>query len=218
MVHDLNIWTALVAFATAAGLLTIIPGLDTMLVLRTAIAEGRHRAMGAGLGICAGCLVWGLLVSVDLGAILTVSTVAYSILRLIGACYLVYLGARLLLCRQPPPSNETETADDLDQSNGRTFSWFVRGFLTNLLNPKVGVFYVTFLPQFVPTGVNVVGFSVLLALIHGVEGILWFAAITLSAQSFKRWLRQPVILTWLNRVTGGAFVCFGVRLAFDQKR
>jgi threonine/homoserine/homoserine lactone efflux protein len=81
-----------------------------------------------------------------------------------------------------------------------------------------GVFYVTFLPQFVPTGVNVVGLSVLLALIHGVEGILWFAAITLSAQSFKRWLRQPVILTWLNRVTGGAFVCFGVRLAFDQKR
>jgi threonine/homoserine/homoserine lactone efflux protein len=88
--HDLNIWTALVAFATAAGLLTIIPGLDTMLVFRTAIAEGRHRAMGVGLGICAGCLVWGLLVSVGLGAILAVSTVAYSILRLIGACYLVY--------------------------------------------------------------------------------------------------------------------------------
>ena len=133
--HDLNIWTALVAFATAAGLLTIIPGLDTMLVLRTAIAEGRPRAMGAGLGICAGCLVWGLLVSVGLGAILTVSTVAYSILRLIGACYLVYLGARLLMYRQPQPS--AETTDDLHHSNGRTFSWFVRGFLTNLLNPKV---------------------------------------------------------------------------------
>ena len=103
-------------------------------------------------------------------------------------------------------------------SNGGTFSWFVRGFLTNLLNPKVGVFYVTFLPQFVPSGVNVVGFSVLLALIHGAEGILWFAAITLSAQSFIRWLRRPAILTWLNRVTGGAFVVFGVRLAFDQRR
>jgi threonine/homoserine/homoserine lactone efflux protein len=216
MTHHLNVWTALVAFATAAGLLTIIPGLDTMLVLRTAIAEGRHRAMGAGLGICAGCLVWGLLVSVGLGAILTVSTVAYSILRLIGACYLVYLGARLLLYRQPPPS--AETTDDLHHSNGRTFSWFVRGFLTNLLNPKVGVFYVTFLPQFVPSGVNVVGFSVLLALIHGAEGILWFAAITLSAQSFMRRLRQPVILTWLNRLAGGAFVVFGVRLAFDQRR
>jgi threonine/homoserine/homoserine lactone efflux protein len=218
MAHDLNVWTALIAFATAAGLLTIIPGLDTMLVLRTAIAEGRRRAMGAGLGICAGCLVWGLLVSVGLGAVLTVSTVAYSILRLIGACYLVYLGARLLLYRRPPPPIETETADDIHHSNGQTFSWFVSGFLTNLLNPKVGVFYVTFLPQFVPAGVNVVGFSVLLAVIHGVEGILWFAAITLSAQSFKRWLRQPVILTWLNRVTGGAFVCFGVRLAFDQRR
>ena len=216
MTHDLNIWTALVAFATAAGLLTIIPGLDTMLVLRTAIVEGRHRAMGAGLGICAGCLVWGLLVSVGLGAILTVSTVAYSILRLIGACYLVYLGARLLLYRQPQRS--AETTDDIQHSNGRTFSWFVRGFLTNLLNPKVGVFYVTFLPQFVPSGVNVVGFSVLLALIHGAEGILWFAAITLSAQSFMRWFRQPAILTWLNRVTGGAFVVFGVRLAFDQRR
>jgi threonine/homoserine/homoserine lactone efflux protein len=218
MPHDLNVWTALVAFATAAGLLTIIPGLDTMLVLRTAIAEGRRRAMGAGFGICAGCLSWGLLVSVGLGAILTVSTFAYSVLRLIGACYLVYLGARLLVHRQPLPSGRIETADNPHRSDGGTFSWFVRGFLTNLLNPKVGVFYVTFLPQFVPSGVNVVGFSVLLALIHGAEGVLWFAAITLSAQSFMHWLRQPRILTWLNRVTGGAFVFFGVRLAFEQRR
>ena len=65
---------------------------------------------------------------------------------------------------------------------------------------------------------DLVGFSVLLALIHGAEGILWFAASTLSAQSFMRWLRQPAILTWLNRITGGAFVVFGVRLAFDQRR
>src|SRR6202011_5706056 len=217
MPHDLNVWTALVAFATAAGLLTIIPGLDTMLVLRTAIAEGRRRAMGAGFGICAGCLSWGLLVSVGLGAILTVSTFAYSVLRLIGACYLVYLGARLLVHRQPLPSGRIETADNPHRSDGGTFSWFVRGFLTNLLNPKVGVFYVTFLSQFIPSGVNVVGFSVLLALIHDVEGILWFAALTLATQPLVHWLCRPKIFTILNRVTGGMFILFGARLALERK-
>jgi threonine/homoserine/homoserine lactone efflux protein len=90
--------------------------------------------------------------------------------------------------------------------------WFVRGFLTNLLNPKVGVFYVTFLPQFIPSGVNVVGFSVLLALIHDVEGILWFAALTFATQPLARWIRRPKTLSLLNRVTGGVFIFFGARL------
>jgi threonine/homoserine/homoserine lactone efflux protein len=95
--------------------------------------------------------------------------------------------------------------------------WFVRGLLTNLLNPKVGVFYVTFLSQFIPSGVNVVGFSVLLALIHDVEGILWFAALTLATQPLVHWLCRPKILTILNRVTGGMFILFGARLALERK-
>jgi RhtB (resistance to homoserine/threonine) family protein len=216
MTSDLSVWTALLAFTGAAGLLTIVPGLDTMLVLRTATVEGPRRAMFAGLGICTGCLIWGVLVSLGLGAVFSVSNFAYHLLRIIGAGYLVYLGIRLLRQREPAQFEEPDQAAGLQQTTGAA-RWFARGLLTNLLNPKVGVFYVTFLPQFIPAGVNVVGFSVLLALIHDVEGILWFAALTLATQPLVRWLRRPKILTLLNRLTGGIFILFGVRLALERK-
>jgi RhtB (resistance to homoserine/threonine) family protein len=214
MTADLNIWTSLVAFAGAAGLLTIVPGLDTLLVLRTATLEGPRRAMFAGLGICTGCLVWGILVSAGLGAVFAVSNLAYQIVRIAGAIYLFYLGIRLLFQREKPA---------LQDSTGETPSargslrWFIRGLLSNLLNPKVGVFYVTFLPQFVPSHVNVIGFSVLLALIHDVEGVLWFAALIFVTQPIARWLRHPKTSTVLNRITGGIFIFFGVRLALERK-
>jgi hypothetical protein len=112
MTPDLNIWTALLAFAGAAGLLTIVPGLDTLLVLRTATVEGPRRAMFAALGICTGCLAWGILVSAGLGAVFAVSNLAYQIVRISGAIYLVYLGIRLLVQR--------EKASVLDSARGNT--------------------------------------------------------------------------------------------------
>jgi threonine/homoserine/homoserine lactone efflux protein len=214
MTADLNIWTALLAFAGAAGLLTIVPGLDTLLVLRTATVEGPRRAMFAGLGICTGCLAWGILVSAGLGAVFAVSNLAYLIVRISGAIYLVYLGIRLLVQREKPPV--LDSAGEIPSSRGNS-RWFVRGLLTNLLNPKVGVFYITFLPQFIPSHVNVIGFSVLLALIHDVEGILWFAALILATQPLARWLRHPKTSTVLNRITGGIFILFGARLALERK-
>ena len=214
MTPDLSIWTALLAFASAAGLLTIVPGLDTLLVLRTATVEGPRRAMFAGLGICTGCLVWGLLVSAGLGAVFAVSNVAYQIVRISGAIYLFYLGLRLLFQREKPAL--VDSTGEAASSRG-SLRWFVRGLLTNLLNPKVGVFYVTFLPQFIPSHVNIVGFSVLLALIHAVEGILWFAALVFVTQPIARWLRHPKTTTVLNRITGGVFIFFGARLALERK-
>jgi threonine/homoserine/homoserine lactone efflux protein len=214
MTPDLSIWTALLAFAGAAGLLTIVPGLDTLLVLRTATVEGPRRAMFAGLGICTGCLVWGLLVSAGLGAVFAVSNIAYQIVRISGAIYLFYLGLRLLFQREKPALvDSTGEAASLRGS----LRWFVRGLLTNLLNLKVGVFYVTFLPQFIPSHVNIVGFSILLALIHAVEGILWFAALVFVTRPIARWLRHPKTTTVLNRITGGVFIFFGARLALERK-
>jgi threonine/homoserine/homoserine lactone efflux protein len=214
MTADLTIWAALVAFAGAAGLLTIVPGLDTLLVLRTAAVEGPRRAMFAGLGICTGCLAWGILVSAGLGAVFAVSNLAYQIVRIAGAIYLFYLGIRLLLQREKPTL--LDSTEGIPSSRGG-LRWFIRGLLTNLLNPKVGVFYVTFLPQFIPSHVNVIGFSVVLALIHDVEGILWFAALISVTQPLARWLRHPRTSTVLNRITGGVFIFFGARLALERK-
>src|SRR5260370_29503960 len=96
MTADLNIWTSLVAFAGAAGLLTIVPGLDTLLVLRTATVEGPRRSMFAGLGICTGCLVWGILLCACLGAVFALSNLAYQIVRISAPIYLLYLPLPIL--------------------------------------------------------------------------------------------------------------------------
>ena len=201
---------AILAFTAAAALLTITPGLDTALVLRTAAVEGPRRAMLAGAGICLGCLVWGAAASAGLGALLAVSSAGYDALRLVGAGYLGYLGITLLLRRPAPPE---------PASLGRTSGgWFLRGLLTNLLNPKVGVFYLTFLPQFVPAGTPVTAFSLLLAAIHATQGLLWFGALTTATQAFSSWLMRPRIVTVLDRATGLLLLAFGVRLVLDRGR
>ncbi|HEV2551040.1 MAG TPA: LysE family translocator [Stellaceae bacterium] len=210
---------ALLAFTLAAAVLTVTPGLDTALVLRTAVVEGPARAMVAGLGICCGLFGWGLLVSAGLGALLAVSELAFDALRIAGALYLLYLGTRLLLRLRGPASPLAIEPDAGEGARGdvERRRWFVRGLLTNLLNPKVGAFYVTFLPQFIPAGVNVVWFSLLLAAIHAVEGVLWFALLTRASAAARRWLVRPTVQRTLDGVTGGLFLLFGVRLAVEYR-
>lgn len=212
---------ALVAFAVAAGLLTITPGLDTALVLRTAAVEGSRRAALAALGICGGLFGWALAVSVGLGALLAVSRAAYDVLRITGACYLVYLGAKIFFRKTSALTDPRADrgplalAGDLNTSAPR---WFARGFLTNILNPKVGVFYVTFLPQFIPGGVGVTSFSLLLASIHAAEGILWFVLLISATSLFSEWLRRPRVAKTIDRLTGMVLAGFGIVLAFEKSR
>jgi threonine/homoserine/homoserine lactone efflux protein len=210
---------ALLAFTLAAAVLTVTPGLDTALVLRTAVVEGPTRAMVAGLGICCGLFGWGLLVSAGLGALLAVSALAFDILRIAGALYLLYLGTRLLMrLRGPAPATGLEPgAGEALGRDAETRRWFVRGLLTNLLNPKVGAFYVTFLPQFIPADVNVVGFSLILTAIHAVEGVLWFALLTRASTELRHWLARSAVQRALDGVTGGLFLLFGVRLAVEYR-
>jgi threonine/homoserine/homoserine lactone efflux protein len=219
----MNVEHTLLAFAIAAGLLTITPGLDTALVLRTAAVEGPRKGLLAGAGVCVGCLAWGLAASVGLGALLAVSHLAYGVLRIAGACYLMYLGGRMFF-RRSHSVPETEDSELLATEGvtlvayNRQMRWFARGLFTNLLNPKVGVFYITFLPQFVPRGVNIISFSMLLAVIHAIEGMLWFLALTHATRLFSGWLRRPQVARTLDRVTGTILFGFGLELVLDHRR
>ncbi len=201
---------SLIAFTLAAALLTITPGLDTALVLRTAAAEGARRAFAAALGICLGCLAWGLLVAVGLGVLLQASEVAYLALKWIGAAYLLYLGLRLIFA----PRAEAEGAGT--EAPPRA-NWFLRGLLTNLLNPKVGAFYVSFLPQFIPAGANVPSTTLLLAAVHAGLGLLWFGLLIGATRPLAAMLRKPGLVRGLDRVTGLVLVFFGLRLAFSRQ-
>jgi threonine/homoserine/homoserine lactone efflux protein len=217
----LTIPHALLAFTIAAGFLTITPGLDTALILRTAAVEGPQRAMVAGFGVCCGCLLWGLAASVGLGALLAASQLAYSVLRIVGACYLVVLGLKLLLRKGRSGAEMGDAVPSVECGvpvNVSPSWWFVRGLLTNLLNPKVGLFYVTFLPQFIPAGVSITPFSVLLASIHAAEGILWFSILTLATRPLARWLKRPRVVLALDQATGAVLVGFGLGLVFDRRR
>jgi threonine/homoserine/homoserine lactone efflux protein len=203
---------ALIAFTAAAGLLTITPGLDTALVLRTAAVEGPRRAALAGLGIVLGCLAWGGAVALGLGALLTASRLAFDVLKWAGAAYLVWLGLKLIL--RPRQSFELAAAAPKPASGG---AWLRRGLLTNLLNPKVGVFYVSFLPQFLPAGVPAAPFIFLLAAIHAALGIAWFAGLIGATRPIAGALQKAAVVRWLDRLTGGVFLGFGVRLALERR-
>ena len=203
---------SLLAFTVAAALLTVTPGLDSALVLRTAAAEGSRSALRAGIGICLGCFVWGLIVALGLGAVLAASEFAYTVLKWAGAAYLVWLGLQLV--RAP-------RAFDAPAAGGpaaATTPWLRRGFLTNILNPKVGVFYVSFLPQFIPADVNVPALTVLMTTIHVWLTVLWFGLLIAAARPIAGLFRRPGVVTWLDRVTGGVFMAFGVRLVLEARR
>ncbi|WP_296600546.1 LysE family translocator [Phenylobacterium sp.] len=208
----MTIVQALSAYVVAAGLLTLTPGLDTALVLRTAAVEGPKRAAFAALGINVGCLIWGGAVALGLGALLAASTLAFNVLKWIGAAYLLWLGLNLLL----KPRDRFEVAGG-DRRGGGDLTWMRRGFLTNLLNPKVGVFYVSFLPQFLPQGVQAAPFIFLLAVIHVVLGSCWSATLIAATRPIAGVLQNAAVVRWLDRLTGGVFLAFGVRLALDRR-
>jgi threonine/homoserine/homoserine lactone efflux protein len=207
----------LLSFTLAAGLLTITPGLDTALVLRTAAVDGKKQAMLAGIGICSGCLFWSGAASFGLSALLAVPGFAYKVLRIVGAIYLGYLGITLFVRAFCSTSSNSTAEPGLKEAGITDHSqWLKRGLLTNLLNPKVGVFYLSFLPQFIPMGIQVWSFSMLLALIHTTEGILWFLLVTNATELISSWLRQRRVVVALDSAMGAIFIAFGIKLAFDN--
>ena len=195
--------TALWSFALVVGLLTLTPGLDTALILRTSALGRRRQAWGVVLGIQTGTLIWG-----GVTALLTASQVAYEVLRWAGAAYLVWMGVGMLR------KQGTEAAAEQEESveGGFGHGWR-RGTLTNLLNPKVGVFYVAVLPQFIPAGAPHFAAGVALTCVHVVEGVLWSTVLVGFARVLRGWLRRPAARRVMDRVTGAVVVGFGLKLA-----
>ncbi|MCX4756700.1 LysE family translocator [Kitasatospora purpeofusca] len=213
--------TALWSFALVVGLLTLTPGLDTALILRTSALGHRRQAWGVVLGIQTGTLLWGALTSAGVTALLTASQLGYEILRWAGAAYLVWMGVGMLRSRAHPEPEQGAPADTAadtpaETSTGGLAAGWRRGLLTNLLNPKVGVFYVAVLPQFIPAGAPHFAAGVALTCVHVVEGLLWSTVLVGFAQALRGWLRRPSARRAMDRVTGLAVVGFGVKLAVSD--
>jgi threonine/homoserine/homoserine lactone efflux protein len=181
--------TALLAFTAVAVVLTITPGLDTMLVLRTAIGAGPRVGLLAGLGIGLGCYVWGVATA----------------------------GGRALWNARKRKATTPETDDAPPPPSLGALAAIRNGFLTNLLNPKIGVFYMTLLPQFVPPGRSVFWTTLALVTIHNVLGMLWFGLLASAARTMRHRLSRPNVKRRIEQLTGLAFLGFGVQLATQAK-
>ncbi|WP_367165748.1 LysE family translocator [Kosakonia cowanii] len=206
----MSVTDSLLAYTLAATLLTLTPGLDTALILRTAAAEGGRKAFHAALGIDIGCFIWGALVAFGLGALLAVSELAYTMLKWCGAAYLFWLGIQLLL---RPRQHFSYSQEDKNSTN----NWFIRGMLGNVLNPKMGVFYVSFLPQFIPAGHSPVGWTFLLVAIHVLIGTLWSLTLITATRYASGVLKKPAVVKGMDRITGCLFLLFAVKLAMSRR-
>ena len=204
--------TTLFSFLFAITILTLTPGFDTALVLRSAVAQGAKRASVTALGITLGCLVWGVAVGFGLGALLLASEMAYNLLKWLGTAWLLWLGLKLLL-------KPRQTAIDTQQPALQQgyLACFSRGLLGNLLNPKVGIFYVSFLPQFIQAGASVALWCSLMALAHMLLGLIWNAVLIGGSHYFAGHLRKPRVLKVMDRLTGCVFIGFAAKLALSRR-
>jgi threonine/homoserine/homoserine lactone efflux protein len=214
------------SFAVVAGLLTIIPGLDTALVVRTTVTQGRSRGFAVALGINTGVLIWGAAAAVGVSALLVASRVAYDAVRAAGAVYLIWLGAAMLWRTR----RRRHAAGDITARHGtsssepvpprpaeRPLRSWLRGTTTNLLNPKIGAFYVAMLPQFLPPHASHLLMGLAMAGIHDVEGIIWFTALISAVHLARRFLDSDLARKIMDRIAGTVLIGFGLKLALSSR-
>ncbi len=222
---------AALSFAALAALMTLTPGLDTAIVLRATIRSGARAGWATAGGVVCGVLAWGVAGALGVSAALAASRTAFEILRVAGAVYLGWLGLRLLV-RAARGSYDVGVGDvqAVDVATSRAPAGSARagltrggsawsdariGLATNLLNPKVGAFYLAVLPQFLVEGVPPAAMGILLAAIHAAEGLAWFAVLIGAAHAARGLLAGDRVQRSLDALTGLVLLAFGARLAWE---
>lgn len=186
------------------------------MVLRSAAANGRRHGFATALGVNTGALVWGAGAAVGVSALLTASTVAYTVVRIAGALYMIWIGSRLLIRALQGDGAGLAALRSPAGEPGLVRSWS-RGLTTNLLNPKIGAFYVAVLPQFIPAHASHLAVGLLLALVHDVEGLVWFTAIILGVHSIRAVFARRRARRAIDGITGATLVGFGIKLGLSSK-
>lgn len=205
-IHDFGI------FLVTSILLNLTPGTDTFYILGRTLSQGRSAGMASALGIASGVLVHTLAAALGLSRLLATSATAFFVIKMAGAGYLIYLGARMLLTRQPPASIS------VNFSASGLFTVYRQGLLTNVLNPKVALFFLAFLPQFISVNSGSAGFGfAALGLCFVFTSTLWCCCLVWFASALRRHLNNgATVVTVLHRLAGGLFICLGLRLAASR--
>lgn len=206
--------TAFWSFLVAITLLTVTPGVDTLLVIRNASRGGLRDGVLTSVAICAGLFVHALVSSAGISLILLQSAWAFSALKLIGAAYLIWLGMKSLLSARRARGLEVDVK--VIRQHVSVWQPLREGFLSNVLNPKTVVFYMAFLPQFIAPTDPAVLKSLWLAGIHFVIANIWQISVALMVGGAGRWLAKPHVSRWMEGITGSVMVLLGARLALSR--
>jgi threonine/homoserine/homoserine lactone efflux protein len=196
-------------FLGVITLLTITPGADMAMVSRSVFLGGRRAAFATTLGIAAGCMTWAIASAAGVAAVLAASETAYDTLRLVGAAYLVWLGIQSLLAARSGHLDQRPTGRFTPKSP------FRQGLLTNLFNPKIALFYTTFLPQFIRPGDPVLLLSIAMATVHIALGIVWLSGYAWLLDRAVDAFKSSRVRRTLDAVTGSVLVAIGIRVAAD---
>lgn len=205
-----------ISFLVAITLLTISPGVDTLLVIRNTARGGIRDGVTTSVAICCGLFVHATISALGISLILLQSAWAFHMLKLVGAGYLIWLGITSLLAArrgQPLPINGMLKGEPV------VSRWqpVKEGFLSNVLNPKTVVFYMAFLPQFIAPGDPALLKSLWLAAVHFMIANVWQISVVLMVGSAGKWLANARFAQTLNAATGAVLVVFGIRLALTQR-
>lgn len=196
-------------FIATASLLVITPGQDTFFILGRSLSGGRAEGIAAALGITVGSVIHTLAAALGLSALLATSPYAFMVVKFAGAAYLIYIGVRALLTRAHAPGDPAAAGAD-----GR-WSAFRQGVLSNVLNPKVALFFLALMPQFIESGsTHKVGAFLLLGFTFMALGVAWCLVLAMAAAELRgALLRRPSMTHVLNKVAGAMFIALGLKLA-----
>jgi threonine/homoserine/homoserine lactone efflux protein len=216
-IHDLPL------FIISGLLLNLMPGPDSLLIMTRSATQGWRAGSAAALGIGAGTMVHILAAALGLSALLSTSAAAFTAVKWVGAAYIVYVGVGMLRARLRNEADDAEATERATQAAAQPLAYrkiFFQGFLTNVLNPKVALFFLAFVPQFISADSSSKPLAfVVLGCIFNFNGMLWCNGLAVfTAFASARLKVKPLVALWLNRVTGGVFLALGVRLALTEQQ
>jgi threonine/homoserine/homoserine lactone efflux protein len=204
-----------VTFMAASALLIVLPGPDNALVVRNSLRHGRATGLRTAAGTLTGVLVWVVAAAFGLSALLRASEVGYDVLRFGGASYLIWLGVSSLRSRGRTSLGGNRKQRPAPDGVGR--AGYLMGVVTNLTNPKTGVFFIAFFPAFIPQGSSVEVTSLLFGGLFALEAAAWFGVLLLGVSRLTAWLHRPAIQRRIEQVTGVVLIGFAIRLATEHR-